>query len=62
MREGIGKWFDADGTIYQGTFLHMIEQAYLKVISRMDWGNRVRFVGKFLKDNSHKGKEKMVKL
>jgi len=25
MREGIGKWVDSDRTIYQGTFLDMIE-------------------------------------
>ena len=62
MREGIGKWVDSDGTIYQGTFLDMIEQAHLKLISSMDSENRFRFLDKFLKVNSPKAKDKVVKL
>lgn len=62
MREGIGKWVDSDRTIYQGTFLDMIEQAHLKLISSMDSGNRFRFLDKFLKVISPKAKEKVVKL
>jgi hypothetical protein len=35
MREGRGKWVDANGTIYEGKYIYILVQAILSKISSM---------------------------
>ena len=57
MREGFGKWSDADGTVYEGKFIFKLVQASSNQTSSMDLGSNGTVQEKDTKGSLLKGIE-----